>query len=66
MTMSKFNKNLLYFRKNANMTQETLAKKLGVSTNNIGHWEKGRTEPNIDMLLKICEVLNVTIDELIN
>ena len=47
------------------MTQKQLAEKLNVSVNNIGHWEKGRTEPNIDMLLKICKIFDVPIEELL-
>lgn len=47
------------------MTQNNLAKKLGVTINNIGHWEKGRTEPNIDMLFKICAIFEITIEDLL-
>lgn len=47
------------------MSQKTLAQKIGVTVNNIGHWEKGRTEPGIDTLLKICTIFDVTIEELL-
>ena len=63
--MNKFKDNLLFYRNQAKMTQKVLAGKLGVSINNIGHWEKGRTEPNIDMLLKICEIFSVTTEDLL-
>ena len=63
--MNNFQNNLLLYRKQANMTQKELASKLNVSINNIGHWEKGRTEPNIDTLLKICEIFDISLDELL-
>lgn len=55
----------MLYRKQANMTQKELASKLNVSINNIGHWEKGRTEPNIDTLLKICEIFDISLDDLL-
>lgn len=63
--MNKFKENLYYYRKQEKLTQSQLAQKIGVSTNNIGHWEKGRTEPNIDTLLKLCDIFGVTIEELL-
>ena len=53
------------YRIQAKMTQKALAEKLGVSMNNIGHWEKGRTEPDIDTLLKLCKIFDITIEELL-
>jgi len=64
--MSKFKDNLFFYRNQAKMTQKTLAEKLGVSTNNIGHWEKGRTEPDINTLLKICTIFEIGIEELLS
>jgi transcriptional regulator with XRE-family HTH domain len=63
--MNNLKENLISYRKQYNMTQKQLAIKLNVSTNNIGHWEKGRTEPNIDTLIKLAEIFNVSIEELI-
>jgi len=53
------------YRKQFKMTQKELAEKLEVSVNNVGHWEKGRTEPNINTLLKICEIFNISIEDLL-
>jgi len=63
--MNFFKDNLLSYRKQLNMTQKKLAELLNVSNNNIGHWEKGRTEPNIDTIIKLAQIFNITIDELI-
>lgn len=35
-------------RVNANMTQEKVAKALGLSTQTIINWENGKTQPKID------------------
>ncbi len=40
--------------------------KLGVVESCYANWEQGRTEPNIEMLRKLCELFDVCIDELIN
>lgn len=63
--MNKFKENLLLLRTKAKLTQKDLAQKVGVTVNNIGHWEKGRTEPNIETLLKICSIFDITIEELL-
>lgn len=63
--MNHFAENIKSYRTEAKLTQAELANQLGVSTNVIGHWEKGRTEPNLDTLLKLCDILQVSLDELI-
>ena len=63
--MNNFKENLNTYRKQNNMTQKELAEKLEVTVNNIGHWEKGRTEPNLDTLVKMTQIFNITLDELI-
>lgn len=47
------------------MTQDELAKKLGMGRSNVGHMENGRTIPTADVLQKIADVLDVTIDFLL-
>ena len=63
--MNNFKENLKTYRKQSDMTQKELAEKLEVTVNNIGHWEKGRTEPNLDTLVKMTQIFNITLDELI-
>lgn len=41
------------------MTQETLAEKIGVSRTAIARWESGETNPTVDHLIKICNLLEV-------
>ena len=53
------------YRMKALMSQKELAEKLGTSNVNVGRYENGRREPSISMLIKMAELLNVTIDELV-
>lgn len=57
----KFLKSL---REAHNLTQDELAKEVGVSQSDILVWETGIKFPDDDTLNKIAKVLNVTIDEL--
>lgn len=58
-------KNISKIRSNANLTQEQLAEKLNVTRQAVSSWENGRTEPDIETLQKISEVLDVSVEELI-
>ena len=48
------------------MTQKQVAEKLNVVESCYANWEQGRTEPNIAMLRKLCELFDVSVDELVN
>lgn len=63
---TQFCQNLRCARKESCLTQKQVAIKLNVVESCYANWEQGRTEPNIDMLRKLGEVFNVSIDELIN
>lgn len=62
----KFCQNLKMIRRDCGLTQKQVANKLGVVESCYANWEQGRTEPNIDMLRKLGEIFQVTMDELIN
>ncbi|MCR4904885.1 MAG: helix-turn-helix domain-containing protein [Clostridiales bacterium] len=60
-----FGKNLQYFRQlSANMTQEALAEKLGVSRQTISKWELDAANPEMDNALEICKIFHCTLDNL--
>ena len=63
---TKFCKNLKETRKLCNLTQKQVATTLNVVESCYANWEQGRTEPNIEMLRKLSEIFNVSIDDLIN
>ena len=52
-------------RRFEDLTQEDLAKKLGVSQSCVCSWEKGRSKPSQNMICKICDVMHVTLDEFV-
>ena len=53
------------YRKAKGMTQEDLATQLGVSSQAVSKWENDASCPDIVLLPKLCEVLGITIDELL-
>ena len=54
-----------HFRVKAKLSQLELAEKLNVTQGAISHWEVGLSAPRIELLPKLAEVLNCSIDELI-
>lgn len=62
----KFCNNLKEARRTCNLTQKQVATALNVVESCYANWEQGRTEPNIEMLRKLGEILKVNIDDLIN
>ena len=57
--------NLKKLRKTYKLTQAQLGKKIGVAGNSIGQYENGLREPSIDVLIKISEIFNVSVDEIL-
>lgn len=53
-------------RKEKNLTQQELAEKVGVTNRTIINWENGKNIPDYSLLIPLCEILEITIDELIN
>ena len=51
-----FRDNLQALRAERNMTQEQLAMLLGVSRQSVTKWEAERSCPEMDKLLKICDI----------
>ncbi|MGW9989379.1 helix-turn-helix domain-containing protein [Staphylococcus hominis] len=52
-------------RKNSNLTQGEVAKKLYVTRQTISRWEQGKTLPNIFAIEKLSDIYQVSLDELI-
>lgn len=63
--MTKVSKNLKKIRTSKNLTQDALANKLYVTRQTVSGWENGRTQPDIEMLVKIAEILQVDVEEII-
>lgn len=58
-------KNLRYYRKARNMSQDELARAVGISRYSILDYENSRISPTIEIGQKIAEVLNVSLFNLI-
>lgn len=58
--------NLFQARKKAGLSQESVAKKLGVSRQTISKWETDETIPDIYQSKKLAKLYNLTLDELID
>lgn len=47
------------------MSQEDLADALGVSRQSVSKWENGNSVPELDKLVKICNLFSISLDELV-
>lgn len=52
-------------RKGKNMSQAELAKEIGVSSGNVGDWERGRAKPGADALISLMNFFKVSADYLL-
>ena len=52
-------------RYKAGLTQEQLASKLGISAQSISKWEGAQSVPDLEKILKLCEVFGVSTDYLL-
>ena len=57
-------KKIATYRKNMNITQEALACQLGISNQAVSKWETEQSYPDVELLPKIADIFNVTLDEL--
>ena len=52
-------------RKTKNITQKELATKLYVNDKTVSSWELNRTEPSLEMIIKLSEILECSASYLI-
>ena len=57
--------NIKKLRKEKNLSQEQLAEILNVSRQAVSKWESGKIYPDIDNLILLRDIFNVTLDDLI-
>lgn len=58
--------NLRDLRKRAGMKPSDLASKMAVDTTTITRWETGMRKPDINSLVKLSQILDCSIDDLLN
>ncbi|AUS97229.1 hypothetical protein CDQ84_16575 [Clostridium thermosuccinogenes] len=62
---AQFGKRIASHRKRINLSQVELAEKLGVTSQAVSKWECGATLPDIELLLELSKLYNVSINELL-
>ena len=60
--MGIFEDNLKTLRKKRGLTQQELADKVGTNRVNVTKWETGRTEPSLENIVKLADLLDVSLD----
>jgi len=63
--MLNIGERITQLRRQFNLSQEDLAKKIGVSRTIIGNYERNTNTPSIEVLIKIAKTFNVTVDYII-
>lgn len=53
-------------RKLKNLTQAQLAEKLNITDRAVSKWENGRSLPDSSIMLELCEILEITVNELLS
>ncbi len=66
MEAEKFGKFIARCRKNREMTQKELARKLNVTEQAVSRWECGKGFPDIQLLVPLAESLEISVSELMN
>lgn len=60
-----FGENLQYLRKTYDMTQEALAERMEVSRQTVSRWESDSVFPEMDKVVRLCDLFHVNMDDLL-
>ena len=66
MDQIKIGKFISQKRKEKDLTQAQLAEKLGITDRAVSKWETGRSLPDASIMLELCELLGITVNDLLN
>ena len=66
MDIEKIGRFIAGRRKNAGLTQLQLAEKLGITDRAVSKWERGRALPDSAIMLELCDILQVTVNDLLS
>lgn len=66
MDQEKIGKFLQAVRRERGYTQSVLAEKLNVSDKTVSKWETGKGLPEVGLMLPLCEILHITVNELLS
>ena len=65
MDQVKIGKFIAERRRQANLTQMQLAEKLNITDRAVSKWETGRSLPDSAIMLELCGVLKITVNDLL-
>ena len=65
MDLIKIGKFIADTRKKKNLTQIQLAERLSITDRAVSKWECGRSMPDSSIMLELCEVLEISVNELL-
>lgn len=65
MEQVKIGKFIADCRKKLNLTQLNVAEKIGVTNRAVSKWETGKSMPDASIMLELCEILGITVNELL-
>ena len=66
MDQVKIGKFIAECRKEKNLTQAQLAEKLNITDKAISKWERGVAMPDSSIMLDLCDILGISVNELLN
>lgn len=66
MDQIKIGKFIASCRKEQGMTQAALAQELGISDRAVSKWETGKSMPDSGIMLELCELLKINVNELLS
>ena len=66
MDQIKIGKFIASCRKEQGMTQAALAQELGISDRAVSKWETGKSMPDSGIMLELCEILKINVNELLS
>lgn len=65
MNLNLISKYLIYLRQSKHYTQEILSEELGISRQAISRWETANSLPDLDVLLKLSKLYDITINQIL-
>ena len=65
LIIMSFGENFKKCRKEINLSQKDVAKKLGICQSNISDWENDVSRPEYEKLIQLAEIYNVTLYQLL-
>lgn len=66
MNQAEIGKFIAKCRKEKKLTQAQLAEKLNITDRAVSKWETGKSMPDSSIMLELCEILGITVNELLS